>query len=71
MVPVAAKLLIRILQYFQLADSLFASRESSREFSKVQEVDIQQKLHKHIWGIADNILQVAHDRPCPFSASKN
>lgn len=69
MVLVAAKLLTRILLCFQLANSLFASRESSREFSKVQEVDIQQRLHKHIWGIGGNIVQAGLGQPCPFSAT--
>ena len=41
------------------------------EFSKVQEVDTQKMLQKHILGKDDNIFQVEHGQPVPFSATKN
>jgi hypothetical protein len=67
---VPAKLMIGILQCSQLANFLFASKESSRVFSKVPEADIQKRLHKHIWGKGGSILLAAHDQPCLFSANK-
>lgn len=66
----AAEQMIKILLYFQPASFLFASRESSKEFLEVLEVDILQKLHKHIWGRGGNIHLVAHGQPYPFSAEK-
>lgn len=68
MVLAAEEQLIEIQQYFQPANSLFASKENSKEFSGVQVVDIQQKLHKHIVDISGNTRLVAHGQPCPFSA---
>jgi len=68
--PVPVKLLIRTLQCSQPANFLFASKESSKVFSVVQEVDIQKRLHKHIWGKGGSILLAAHDQPYPFSATK-
>jgi len=40
------------------------------EFSKVQEVDIQQKLHIHIWDIGDSTLLAAHVQLYPFSTTQ-
>lgn len=70
MVLVAAVWLIRILQYSQPEDFLFASIENSKEFSAVQEVDIQKKLHKHMRGIGGNIPLAAHDQPYLFSVTQ-
>lgn len=67
---VPAKLMIEILQCSQPANFLFASKESSRVFSKVQEVDIQKRLHKHIWGKGGRILLAEDDQPYLFSANK-
>lgn len=71
MVLVLAKLLTRILQCFQPANFLFASRENSKEFSKVQEVDTQRKLHKRISDIGGSIHLAAHDQLYPFSGHQN
>ena len=62
--------MIRILQYSQPAGFLFASIENSKEFSEVQEVDIQKKLHKHIWDIGGNIPLAEHDQPYLFSVTQ-
>jgi hypothetical protein len=70
MVLVAGEQLTRILLCFQPANSLFASKESSGESSKVQEVDIQQRLHIHILGIGGNIRLAALGQPYPFSATQ-
>lgn len=67
MVLVAAVQLIRIPLYSQPADLLFAGIKNSKEFSEVQEVDIQKKLRKHIWDIGGNIPLAAHDQPYLFS----
>lgn len=66
----AAVPLIRILQYSQPADFLFASIENSKESSEVQEVDIQKKLHKRMWDIGDNIPPAAHVLLYPFSVTQ-
>lgn len=67
----AAKQLTGIPLYFLSASFLFASKESSKEFSKVQEVDTQQMRHKHNLGIGGNIRQDAHAQPYPVSAVQN
>ena len=67
MVLVAEEQLTKILLYFPPANFLFASRESSKESSEAPEVDIQQKLHKHIWDIDGSTCLAAHGQPYPFS----
>lgn len=70
MVQVAEEQQIEIFQYFQLANFLFASTGSSKEFLEVQEVGIRQKLHKRIVDIDGSTHQAAHDQPYPFSATQ-
>lgn len=68
MVLVAAEQLTKILLYSPPANFLFASRESSKEFSEVLEADIQQKHHKHNGDIDGSTRLAAHGQPYPFSA---
>jgi hypothetical protein len=68
--PVPPKLMIGSFQCSQSANFLFASKESSRVFVKFPEVDIQKRLHKHIWGKGGSILLAAHDQLYLFSTNK-
>lgn len=61
----------RILPHLKPANFLFEGRGNSMEFSKVQEVDTQKMLQKHILGKDDNIFLVELGQPDPFSATKN
>lgn len=69
MVLVAAEQLTKILLYFPPANFLFASRESSKEFSEAQEADTRQKHHKHSGDIDGSTRPAAHGQPYPFSAT--
>lgn len=66
----AAKQMIGIPLCFLLAKILFASRESLKVSSTIQEVGIQQRLQKHIGDTGGNIHLAAHDQLFPFSATK-